>query len=223
MANPYTIVDAINQVVETTTRFPWGLSVAPSAIITCASVGASQTGVAQPDKTSVYARAEEFIDRARYQILAMGWPENTEMARPFTASSGKVSLASSNLLNIKAAGPDGHRDLVIRTDGGVVSVYDANLRTFNVTTGTLIIYLDCVLLLVWADLPTKLADLIIQRAKVMFNRRIGENEQLQDAQLGQEFDISNNVIDRNQLSNANVPFNTKEEAFRSSAPQQRQG
>ena len=224
MPNPYTIVDAINQVVETTTKFPWGLPMAPSAIITCAATGVSQTGTANADTTSIYARAEQFLDRARYQVLAMGWPENTEMARAFPAASGKVPLTGLSVLNIKGSGPDGHRNLVIRTDTvtGAVSVYDANLRTFAVTTGSLSIYLDCVLLLTWADLPTKLADLVIQRAKVMFNRRLGENEQLNDAQLGQEYDISNEVIDRNSMSRQNVPFNTKEEAASTRPPQARQ-
>lgn len=224
MPNPYTIVDAINQVVETTTKFPWGLSMAPSAIITGTTVvtAALTTTIANPDTTSIYARAEQFLDRARYQVLAMGWPENTEMSRPFVASNFKVSLATANVLNIKGSGPDSHRNLVIRTDGTIVSVYDANLRTFNVTTITGTIYLDCVLLLTWADLPTKLADLVIQRAKVMFNRRLGENEQLNDAQLGQEYDISNEVIDRNSMSRQNVPFNTKEEATSTRPPQARQ-
>lgn len=222
MPNPYTIVDAINQVVETTTKFPWGLSMAPSAIITGATVGTVVT-TATPDTTSIYARAEQFLDRARYQVLAMGWPENTEMARAFTAASNKVALTgtNANILNIKGAGPDGHRNLVIRTDGTIVSVYDANLRTFAVAaTATGTVYLDCVLLLTWADLPTKLADLVVQRAKVMFNRRLGENEQLNDAQLGQEYDISNEVIDRNATSRQNVPFNTKEEAASMSRPPQ---
>lgn len=224
MPNPYTIVDAINQVVETTTKFPWGLPMAPSAIITGTVVvtAAATTTIANPDTTSIYARAEQFLDRARYQVLAMGWPENTEMSRPFTASSQKVSLAAANVLNIKGSGPDSHRNLVIRTDGTVVSVYDANLRTFLVTTASGVIYLDCVLLLTWGDLPTKLADLVIQRAKVMFNRRLGENEQLNDAQLGQEYDISNEVIDRNSMSRQNVPFNTKEEATSTRPPQARQ-
>lgn len=225
MPNPYTIVDAINQVVETTTKFPWGLPMAPSAIITGTAVvtAATTTTIANPDTTSIYARAEQFLDRARYQVLAMGWPENTEMSRPFVASGNKVSLASANVLNIKGSGPDSHRNLVIRTDGTIVSVYDANLRTFSVTTSaTGTIYLDCVLLLTWADLPTKLADLVIQRAKVMFNRRLGENEQLNDAQLGQEYDISNEVIDRNSMSRQNVPFNTKEEATSTRPPQARQ-
>lgn len=227
MPNPYTIVDAINQVVETTTKFPWGLSMAPSAIITGTTVvtSAVTTTIANPDTTSIYARAEQFLDRARYQVLAMGWPENTEMSRPFVAVANKVSLASANVLNIKGSGPDSHRNLVIRTDSATsaVSVYDANLRTFSVaSTATGTVYLDCVLLLTWADLPTKLADLVIQRAKVMFNRRLGENEQLNDAQLGQEYDISNEVIDRNSMSKQNVPFNTKEEAISTRPTQARQ-
>ena len=81
MPNPYTIVDAINQVVETTTKFPWGLPMAPSAIITCAATGGSQTGTANADTTSIYARAEQFLDRARYQVLAMGWPEHFQPLR----------------------------------------------------------------------------------------------------------------------------------------------
>lgn len=203
--NPYTIVDAINQVTELVTEYPWGLSVAPSAIITCAAVGASQTGVATPDSGSVYSRAEQFLDRARYQVLALGWPENTEMSKPFTISATKVDL--SNVFSVKASGPDAYRDIVIRYDTGTskYGAYDANGRTF-VFSGTQL-YLDAVVSLTWQDLPIKLADLVISRAKLMFQRRLGKNDQLTDAQLAQELGVADESADRNKFDKVNLPPN----------------
>lgn len=204
--NPYTIVDAINQVTELVTEYPWGLSVAPSAIITCAAVGASQTGVATPDSGSVYSRAEQFLDRARYQVLALGWPENTEMSKPFTISSTKVDL--SNVFSVKASGPDAYRDIVIRWDTATTAgykAYDANARTF-VFSGTTL-YLDAVVSLTWQDLPIKLADLVISRAKLMFQRRLGKNDQLTDLQLTQELGVADESADRNKFDKVNLPPN----------------
>ena len=165
MPNPYTIVDAINQITEVVTEFPMGGTLPPSAL-------------AVPDTVSIYARAEQFLDRARYQILSMGWPENTEMATAFTITSGKVNLPNTQYLNVKASGPDAYRNIVIRYDTVAAAgykAYDSNQRTFSFNGTTL--FLDTVLLLSWNDLTQKLADLVIAKAKVAFQREIGKNEQ----------------------------------------------
>lgn len=72
MPNPYTITDAICQITELVTPFPMAGTLRPSL-------------QAVPDLTTIYARAEQFLDRARYSVLSMGWPENTQMATPYVA------------------------------------------------------------------------------------------------------------------------------------------
>ena len=187
MPNPYTIVDAINQVVETVSEFP--TTTQPSAV---------------GDTTSIYARAEQFIDRARYQVLSLGWPENTEMSRPFTTASSYISM--TGILSIQAAGPDQYRNLVIRKHNSGPAVYDANLRVF-VTTGT--VYLDAVILLNWDDLPLKLADVVVSKAKLLFQRRI-QNGQLPDQQLQQEYIQAEMAVDRNEAKESMLPPNTRQ-------------
>lgn len=256
MPNPYTIVDAINQIVETVSEFPT----------------TSQPSVAG-DTTSIYARAETFLDRARYQILALGWPENTELSRPFNANwLGQVDV--DGIMAAQSGGPDQHRNLVIRSQYGIQRVYDANTRTFAVTdTGTIPtaaaswtagaeyfilavgtttaaqwqavglpvsatptvgqriasyigalapagngtvaafssakkVYLDAVVILNWSDLPLKLADLVIAKAKLLFQRRI-QNGQLPDQQLQQEYMQAEMSADRNEASEKLLPPNTR--------------
>ena len=256
MPNPYTIVDAINQIVETVSEFPTNSQ--PSA---------------SGDTTSIYARAETFLDRARYQVLALGWPENTELSRPFNANwLGQVDV--DGIMAAQSGGPDQHRNLVIRSQFGIQRVYDANNRTFVVTdTGTTPtaaaswangseyfilalsstsaaqwqavglpvgatpavgqriasyigttavggggtvaafssakkVYLDAVVLLTWSDLPLKLADLVIGKAKLLFQRRI-QNGQLPDQQLQQEYMQAEMLADRNIASEKLLPPNTR--------------
>jgi len=191
MPNPYTIVDAINQVVETIGEFPMGGTTRPSA---------------GGDTTSIYWRAETFIDRALYQVLAQGWPENTERARSFTASgSGFVTL--TNILSIKATGPDHYRTLVIRNNAGTPTVYDADKRTFNLGASATV-FLDVTVLLAWEDLPVKLADVVIAQAKLLFQRRL-QNSQLADSQMQQEYVQSEMRADRNEASRSDLPPNTQ--------------
>lgn len=202
MPNPYTIIDAINQVVETVGEFP--TTIQPSA--------------GSGDTTSIYARAEQFIDRARYQVLSLGWPENTELSRPFVAASGRISM--TGILSIQAAGPDQYRNLVIRKDNTGPAVYDANTRGF-VTTGT--VYLDAVVLLNWDDLPLKLADVVVSKAKLLFQRRI-QNGQLPDQQLQQEYIQSEMAVDRNEAKESMLPPNTRQNMPpQASGGQQQQG
>lgn len=200
MPNPYTIVDAINQITEIVTEFPMGGSLAPSAL-------------AVPDTVSLYARAEQFLDRARYQILSMGWPENTEMATQLTVTGGKVSLPNTTYLSVKASGPDSFRTVVIRYDTvspAGYKAYDSNARSFTFSNATL--FLDTVLLLSWTDLTQKLADLVIAKAKVAFQREIGKNDQQHDLQLSKELNTADELVDRNKAVWSPLAPNSKEQA-----------
>jgi len=211
MPNPYTIVDAINQITEVVTEFPMGGVLAPSAL-------------AVPDTVSLYARAEQFLDRARYQILSLGWPENTEMAAKLTASSYKVALPNTIYLGVQAAGPDSYRNIVIRYDSASPAgykAYDSNTRSFSVTTaagGDL--YLNTILLLTWQDLTQKLADLVISKAKVAFQREIGKNDQQRDLQLTKELNTADEVVVRNTAIFSPLAPNSKEEAVQQTQPNQ---
>lgn len=284
MPNPYTITDAICQITELVTPFPMAGTLRPSL-------------QAVPDLTTIYARAEQFLDRARYSVLSMGWPENTQMATPYTAKNSQVAVPG--IMSLKASGPDSYKNLVARwstsptdvetavtatTASGVTSfawldqnliagtrvilsvaaptgfsigtsyyvsspsssafrlsasvggseivssvtsvvtgitatanyepgfyVYDSNLRTFAITSAAGIVYLDTVQLLTWEDLTQKMADLVINKAKIAFQRRIADNNQLSDQQLNQEYENSNQVIDRNKAIFSPLAPNSKEE------------
>ena len=205
MPNQYTIVDAINQIVETIGEFPMGGSVRPSA---------------SGDTSSIYWRAEQHLDRALQQILAQGWPENTERSRQFTANgSGFVTL--SNILSIKAAGPDHFRNLVIRNNAGTPTVYDADKRTFNLGASATV-FLDCTVLLTFEDLPTKLADVVIGQAKLLFQRRL-QNSQLADSQMQQEYVQAEIRADRNEAQRSDLPPNTQPQFPQAGGGQREQG
>lgn len=285
MPNPYTITDAICQITELVTPFPMAGTLRPSL-------------QAVPDLTTIYARAEQFLDRARYSVLSMGWPENTQMATPYTAKNSQVAVPG--IMSLKASGPDSYKNLVARwntsptdvesavtatTASGVTSfawsdqylitgtrvvlsvtaptgftigtpyyvsspgstsfrlaasvggseivssvtgavsgitatanyepgfyVYDSNLRTFAITSAAGVVYLDTVQLLTWEDLTQKMADLVISKAKIAFQRRIAGNNQLSDQQLNQELEEADAIVDRNKAIWSPLAPNSKEEA-----------
>jgi len=285
MPNPYTITDAICQITELVTPFPMAGTLRPSL-------------QAVPDLTTIYARAEQFLDRARYSVLSMGWPENTQMATPYVAKNSQVAVPG--IMSLKSSGPDSYKNLVARwstsptdvetgltatTASGVTSfawsdqylvtgtrvvlsaaapnnftigtsyyvsspsstsfrlsatiggtelvsgvtgtfsgitatanyepgfyVYDSNLRTFAITSATGTVYLDTVQLLTWEDLTQKMADLVISKAKIAFQRRIADNNQLSDQQLNQELGEADAIVDRNKAIWSPLAPNSKEEA-----------
>lgn len=194
MPNPYTIVDAINQVVETIGEFPMGGTLRPSA-------------QSPADTSSIYWRAETFIDRAIYQVLAQGWPENTERSRPFVAAAGTGHVNMTGFLSAKSSGPDHYRNLVIRLHAGGPKLYDADKRTFDLVANSTV-YLDVTVLLAWEDLPVKLADVVIAQAKLAFQRRL-QNSQLADQQMQQEYMQAEIRADRNEAAQSDLPFNTR--------------
>lgn len=195
-----TMVDAINEVVETVNEFPMSGTTRPS----------QQDPV---DETSIYARSEDFIVRESMRIQAQGWPENTDLCKPFTPVDGRVTLPAS-ILRVKGAGPDGHRSLVIREevvdeDGVTVPyrrLYDANRNTFDM--GTDDVFLDAVVLLDIEDLPRTLQDVIVGSAKMKFQRRM-QGSQLADQQLMMEYMQAEAVADRNRPKQDAFTFNLR--------------
>lgn len=205
-----TMVEAINEVVETVQEFPMSGALRPSR----------QDPV---DTTSIYARAEEFIDRESMRIQAHGYPENTDLCRPFTPATDRVTLPQ-NVLRVRAAGPDAHRTLVIREEvvdepvydeqgnqTGTTPVpyrrlYDANRQTFSAGTGP--VFLDAVILLDVEDLPRTLQDVVVGSAKMKFQRRM-QGSQLADQQLMMEYMQAEAVVDRNKAKDDAMLFNLR--------------
>lgn len=204
-----TMIEAINCVVETVREFPMSGTTRPS----------QQTPA---DTTSIYARAEDFISRENMQVQSQGWPENTEPCRRFTPVSNRIALPS-NILRIRASGPDAHRTLVMREEViggvGVRSVYDANLRTFAM--GTSDVFIDAVVLLDFEDLPRPLQGVIVQAAMMKFQRR-HENSQLSDQQLLMEYMQAEAIADRNRVKDDAMSFNLRPMVPQSQQPQQGQ-
>lgn len=169
-----TFVDAINEVVETIFEFPMSGITKPSG---------------QSDTTSVYYRAEQFIDRENRRIQSWGWPENTRLSKVKSADSGvqTITFSADEVLKVRSSGPDGHRNLVLRKTGSSTGLYDADLGSFNITAvadGD--VYLDITELLDFDYLPLHLQDVIVARAKMTFQRRMQGNPQL-DVALNQEY------------------------------------
>lgn len=183
MPNPYTIIDAVNQVTEVLVPFPWSLST-----------------LTANDDSSIYYVANQFLDRARSEVCSQGVDGNVENAVAYTATSSKVSLTQAPNayaeLSVRGAGPDAYRNIALRwdtTSTPQLRPYDMDNRTFNVTssaTGTL--YLDVVRLLPWESLTVKTAEAIIAKAKLAFQRRYAP-EQLKDAQLVQELGMTSST------------------------------
>lgn len=141
-----TFVDGINEVVETIFEFPMSGIIKPSA---------------QSDLTSVYYRAEQFIDRENRRIQAWGWPENTRQSVSYTTTDGNdVASAttpsgggwvqfttSEEVLKIRGSGADAYRNIVIRPSTWIFDpgsgdvnytgtfMYDADRGTFDMRKG----------------------------------------------------------------------------------------
>jgi hypothetical protein len=108
-----TFVDAINEVVETILEFPMSGTIKPSGL---------------SDTSSVYFRAEQFLDRENKRIQAWGWPENTQMAKEYTTADGNAAASAvipgigghllfttaGEVLKVRGGGKDAHRILIYR-------------------------------------------------------------------------------------------------------------
>jgi len=138
-----TFVDGINEVVETILEFPMSGIIKPSN---------------QADTSSVYYRAEQFIDRENRRIQAWGWPENTRQSVLYTTTDGNDPVSpttpagggwvqfttAGTVLKVRGSGPDSYRNLVLRKSSWVYDndtynstfLYDADRSSFDVRKGT---------------------------------------------------------------------------------------
>ena len=178
MASGMTIIEAINEIIETVGEFPLASTVSP---------------VPDGTGTSIYHRARMFLDREDTRIQSLGWPENTVKCDSHTASSGAITIADT-ILRVRAEGKSGHRNLVIRDDSGTQKLYDADNGTFTFDT-TEEVFLDTVTKLSFVDLPPLLQDVIVAKAKMEFQRRIQGNPQIDQA-LNQEYITAEMNLDR---------------------------
>jgi len=196
MANPVgmTDTDAVNEIVETVGEFP-----------TTASTF-SATG------TSIYDRASQFLRRETKKVLSQGWPENTVTSKRYVlaggANSSKAELGSGTdelmELAIRGAGPDAHKTLVIRHDGGTNFIYDMDNQTFDHTANSRTdVFVDVVHALdteanYWGfeNCSPTLQDVIVAKCRLEFQRRIQGNPE-HDQQLMQEYAQAEQIALRN--------------------------
>lgn len=199
MAGPgFTFVEAINEVVETIGEFPMSGVLKPSALNPV-------------DSTSIYARAEEFIDRYSKRVQSQGFPENTVFGKAYTpngSDNNNVDLLPT-VLRLQSSGPSEHRTLTIRVDASdqaTPKIFDARLNSFNLGTET--VFVDQVELLPFGNLTPHLQDIIISLAKVAFQRRMQGNLNM-DTALMQEYAQAEAQIERNIADIASQPFNQR--------------
>ena len=195
MAGPgFTFVEAINEVVETIGEFPMSGVVKPSDL-------------SPSDTTSIYARAEEFIDRYNKRVQSQGFPENTVFGKAYTpngSDNNNVDLLPT-VLRLQSSGPSEHRTLTIRVDqadSATPKIFDARLNSFNLGTET--VFVDQVELLAFGNLTPHLQDIVIGLAKVAFQRRMN-----MDTALMQEYAQAEAQIERNIADIASQPFNQR--------------
>lgn len=145
---------------------------------------------------SIQADAERYVDDSTRYFCSMGWPCNTRRSAGFTpaAVTFEVELPAGPspfpVLRIRAAGPDQHRNLVIR--GG--KVYDADKGTFSMGSQSPV-YLDVAELLPFDDLDPMLKELVAKHAQQQFARRFSSS-QLADAFISQELGIVDSINPR---------------------------
>lgn len=172
-SNGMTKLDAVNMVLSGINEY---------------RVGALDTG-----GTSVQADAERYVDDSTRFFCAMGWPCNTRRSAAFTPSNPSLEVTlptSPAVLRIRGAGPDQHRNLVIRG----TKVYDSDRGT-TVMTSLSPIYLDIAELLDFEDLDPMLKEQVAKHAQQQFARRFSSS-QLADAFISQELGIVDGINPR---------------------------
>lgn len=136
--------------------------------------------------TSIQGKAERILDRTSEIVQARGWPENTMTSKQHTASGGSVTVGS-DVLWIRAAGPDQHKPLVLKGDKvwdrAADALYNAN------------VYLDIIRELAFEDCSPKLKHTIATEASAILQRR-QKGEAVNDQFLQQEALIANVGADR---------------------------
>lgn len=146
--------------------------------------------------TSIQADAERYLDDSTRYFCAMGWPCNTRRSVGYTPAAVTFEIdlpagpSPAPVLRIRAAGPDQHRNLVIR--GG--KVYDSDKGTVSMGS-TEKVYLDVAELLAFDDLDPMLKELVSKHAQQQFARRFSSS-QLADAFISQELGIVDSINPR---------------------------
>jgi hypothetical protein len=169
------IIEAVNELLETIGEFP--VATIPTSV----------------NDGTVAGRALSFLERANIRTQAMGWPENMIYAKTDTATN-ILAINSGNILGVQGTGKDGHRTLGLRKSGGTQEIYDADAGT--TVGGSDSIQVDVIQKLPWDDLSEHLRENIVKAAAMEFQRRL-QGSQTQDAMIGQE----------RQLADARVPRN----------------
>ena len=204
-----TITQAVNDLVETIGEFPMAEASTPS-----------------PTGTSIYSRARIFVRRETKRVLTQGWPENTILAKRYSLDlHGKVALANPTEDNpslfVQSAGPDKHRTLVMRYDGEHMRIFDADWQEFDLRNGggpsRTDVFVDEVIAFNteaydfgFDRCSPQLQDVIVGRARALFQRRIQGNLEM-DTALQQEYHQADIGTRRNQPvieQNLNVTPNT---------------
>ena len=135
--------------------------------------------------TSIASEAERYVDDSTRYFCAQGFPCNTLRAKAYVPTAGTLEVTlGSDVLRIRPAGPDQHRNLVIRGS----KVYDADKGQFSMGSSNAI-YLDVAELLVFSDLDPMLREQVAQHAAQRFARRT-TGSQATDAYLSQELGIT---------------------------------
>lgn len=142
--------------------------------------GTAPTTALDPGGASIEGQAESYIDDMRLEVCERGLPDNTDQHQ--RVGPGNPLLLPSDTLAIKPVGASRGINLVIR-DG---KLYDANNGTFNILQQQ---YIDIAKDVPWEKLSPELKRQIVQEAKVIFQRRVRANAQV-DAALRQELDIT---------------------------------
>lgn len=153
--------------------------------------------------TSVQSDAERYVDESTRYFCAMGWPCNTRRAAALAPDQASLIITlptSPAVLRIRGAGPDQHRNLVIRG----TTVYDADRGT-NVMLNGGAVYLDIAELLVFEDLDPMLKELVAKHAQQQFARRFSSS-QLADAFITQELSIADGINPRDGTFTARPLF-----------------
>ena len=143
--------------------------------------------------TSVHADAERYVDDSTRYFCAMGWPCNTRRAAALTPDPASLIVTlptNPAVLRIRGAGPDQHRNLVIRG----TTVYDADRGT-NVMLSAGPVYLDIAELLTFEDIDPMLKELVAKHAQQQFARRFSSS-QIADAFISQELGITDSMSPR---------------------------
>lgn len=191
--------------------YPFTTGVANSVTIPTLSLGASPTNItgsmARAYATDPASAAERFLDLATIEVQDRGFEANTDICRTITVANSsidqRISAFGYNVLRVRGAGKDQHRKFTMRYG----QVYDLNQNTSTLTNGDTV-QLDIVRRLPFEACPEELQILIMNEAKLKFQRRWGGDPE-HDVQLQQERAMPEIAITRNAPKGDGMPMNAQ--------------